>query len=1106
MTEEPRTVSDFNEMLTNWMNNFATRNGTAKKWMAVSIDELRENKHLKPDHRLFTDTANPWGLTMSMEGEPQLYASNPLTGPTPTTKIHHFVHNNPLDTEFTLSSQVKHSSASTTKKSVSVGKSGEVGARFQIPIPGLTFFETTIKGVFAETNVSESTSSTSDERTYSENVLLQPRSRNLIESRQTLSWNKEFVDAKAVVSGSLLVCFSKKIELKGVQIKQHGKHLKWVIPLDFIKNDIATIQQHGNVLDCTGFTFLNGDRIRFVRREYQKSQFTSEKLSLVSWTSLGPSAPQNAAQAPIPERTNRTNELVVISVDGAGTRLEMDDAGKFVLQALPAMTDAADRLGNKFFSQEASNKFVAFDVKGGADVKTTASALTTIVEQKSDHSAACHLDQRNKVTSAIRSTTSNHVARVNDVKDAAAAPLPLSTRNALTFVAADHGSAVSVDTINCTFNFGGSIVQLPLFEVGHDRDMKFVGRGDHLTWLKQQFATFSENESTIAALIANHGYGKTQVALEYCFQARHNYDVVWWIRAGAIQEDFANLARALNVSVQLPSEAKLSEVKQKLNKLKKWLLIFDDVDSETVFHKITKFTPHLHGHVLILSTSDRVGKHYKSKQLDVFETSESLMLLRKIIPESHIADAVQLNELAEQLLGNMPLAVVQAASYIATSPGITVSGYIELFKKERRMIWLYEQWPVNYDKKLTVEAAFSVSLNLLAEMANSPSYPTPDIVHFLNYIGFLSGSSISYRLLRRLSKGELDCNQKVISLQELSIVNRNDTKGGIKIHTLLQTVIRDRMQPPDTLALILNELVCAITKDYPFEGGAEMYYRSAVFRQIQVVLSYDPEREFIAPKGLFWAKFMSYLTELPSYTSNVALEKLNEVYTFYDNHRSECESLASLGNWLQLRQMLVLQLFYAAKRPAVSGQDETVRAKMVEDARNLAQSTYDTIVQRSEYHQGDRRLLSVAKEMQDQLQGRESEWVVELKKRASTPAQFGKFHDVQLQKLHAQYKEDPTDVLVQSALCLICKDYAIIYQQNGDNENAIKYVRMAHEIKPSDDLTIWLSELSEKQSHASNQSISQSTNQSINRVQNKSADEVKTDDPYEHKDFSSFNN
>jgi hypothetical protein len=107
---------------------------------------------------------------------------------------------------------VKYSSAVSSKDSESIVKNSELNVRIQVPIPGLTAFETALKSGLTKTSLSESTSSIGADCTITSTVIVQPRSHSQIEVVEMVSSITQSVDATAVVSGSFVV---KKIKLDG---------------------------------------------------------------------------------------------------------------------------------------------------------------------------------------------------------------------------------------------------------------------------------------------------------------------------------------------------------------------------------------------------------------------------------------------------------------------------------------------------------------------------------------------------------------------------------------------------------------------------------------------------------------------------------------------------------------------------------------------------------------------------------------------------------------------------------------------------------------------------------------------------------------------------
>ena len=102
----------------------------------------------------------------------------------------------------------------------------------------------------------------------------------------------------------------------------------------------------------------------------------------------------------------------------------------------------------------------------------------------------------------------------------------------------------------------------------------------------------------------------------------------------------------------------------------RWLLIFDNAeDAEDLAH----WLPAGSGHVLITSRAHRWGEIAAPIQVDVLDRSESIAILRDRVTGLSEADA----DRVAQVLGDLPLAVAQAAGYMVDT-GMRDDEYISL--------------------------------------------------------------------------------------------------------------------------------------------------------------------------------------------------------------------------------------------------------------------------------------------------------------------------------------------------------------------------------------------------------------------------------------------
>ncbi|MGW0065519.1 tetratricopeptide repeat protein [Streptosporangium sandarakinum] len=213
----------------------------------------------------------------------------------------------------------------------------------------------------------------------------------------------------------------------------------------------------------------------------------------------------------------------------------------------------------------------------------------------------------------------------------------------------------------------------------------FVGRAEQLEHLE---AALRSGPGVITqAVVGLGGIGKSELALQYAHRHRDAYRLVWWIAADTperIRAGLAGLCRALCAGVasgsaaQAPAEEAEAWALAWLAAHDDWLVIFDNAeDTEDLQPYLGRLRS---GHVLVTSRR-AVGWRDVGEvlRLEVLPRAEAVELLLEMIGAETPVDRATAEELAAEL-GELPLALKQAGAYIAATPGMDPTAYLDLLR------------------------------------------------------------------------------------------------------------------------------------------------------------------------------------------------------------------------------------------------------------------------------------------------------------------------------------------------------------------------------------------------------------------------------------------
>ena len=193
------------------------------------------------------------------------------------------------------------------------------------------------------------------------------------------------------------------------------------------------------------------------------------------------------------------------------------------------------------------------------------------------------------------------------------------------------------------------------------KNKNFIGRSKELNVIEDNL----KPSYSIFAVIGLSGVGKTQLVKKYTHKSKDQYEMTWWFDASSpLPPQFVQLANSWNKSATNPKD----RIPQAAIKGPEII--------EVVNEKLSQDEKSSNHHILI--TSKKSAKWKNVLKLTPLSRSESIELLEKKISIQK-QNPGNLNDLAD-LLGDIPLTLVQAASHIQQVPSLTIEKYIELFK------------------------------------------------------------------------------------------------------------------------------------------------------------------------------------------------------------------------------------------------------------------------------------------------------------------------------------------------------------------------------------------------------------------------------------------
>ncbi|EPE36432.1 P-loop containing nucleoside triphosphate hydrolase [Glarea lozoyensis ATCC 20868] len=342
----------------------------------------------------------------------------------------------------------------------------------------------------------------------------------------------------------------------------------------------------------------------------------------------------------------------------------------------------------------------------------------------------------------------------------------------------------------------------PKFTVPFVRDPKFIGRVDVIQEMTKQLDTRRR-----IAICGIGGIGKSQIAIEYCYIWKHRYPEshVFWIHTSSFdqfEQAYREIAKQMSIpGTEDPQSDTLVLVRDWLNTLENgsWLLILDNADDIDLFFEldstankpnhpyIGNLLPRNENCFMITTTRDkRIGQRLSDQEeeitIDVLPPKDAEQLLVSKIPRSEDTSSADFHCLNE-ILGNIPLAITQAAAFIREN-SMTVESYIKELEASDSDLQDYMDEslpdPRRYpDSENSVARTWKLSFDQIAKQF-------PGAADLLSLTVQLDRQAIPKTLLSHIEYRSIDFNKALGTLQAYSFIRAEKGGSSFEIHRLVQ--------------------------------------------------------------------------------------------------------------------------------------------------------------------------------------------------------------------------------------------------------------------------------------------------------------------------------
>jgi tetratricopeptide (TPR) repeat protein len=333
------------------------------------------------------------------------------------------------------------------------------------------------------------------------------------------------------------------------------------------------------------------------------------------------------------------------------------------------------------------------------------------------------------------------------------------------------------------------------------------------------------------------GVGKTQLALEFAYRTKDRTPGVsiFWVPATdslAFEQAYIEIGRACNVP---GIDAKGIDVKQLVKdalshkNMGPWLMIIDNADdTSVVFRQPVEgglFSPALadylpsspDGSVLFTTRNRKIAVKQASSNiicLEMMGPDEAQDLLKRSVVDQDVVSDDAANKELLNLLGFLPLAIIQAAAYINQND-TTIDEYTSLYDDNETEVMKV------LSEDFEPEGRYQASKNSIATTwlisLSQINRTNPTAIEILSFMACLTNQNIPQTLLPPIPSKKLGL-EAIGALKSYSFIKKRKDSNDFDIHRLVHLATRNWLRSEGKLHVWVDKAIARLGELLPAGG------------------------------------------------------------------------------------------------------------------------------------------------------------------------------------------------------------------------------------------------------------------------------------------------